>query len=136
MIKLSRYINIGYRSCKDIYRIRKNIGKELNLAIWRIKTKSPIFHLANIFCTRLIQNLFQWHCGSGSNRAITCKILGANVFSSLIQFRTANTFPYSDNGNTEIRRQTRSTRPSCVNHRILSQQNIEVAQKSDADTTD
>ena len=39
-----------------IYRIRKNIGEELNLAIWRIKTKSPIFHFANIFNTRLIQN--------------------------------------------------------------------------------
>ena len=41
----------------SIYRIRKNIGEELNLAIWRTKTKLPIFHLANIFCTRLIQNL-------------------------------------------------------------------------------
>ena len=39
------------------YRIRKNIGEELNLAIWRIKTKLPIFHLANITCTRLTQNL-------------------------------------------------------------------------------
>ena len=63
---------------KKEYRIRKNIGEELNLAIWRIE---PIFYLANIFCTHLIQNLFQWHCGSGLNRAITCKILGANVFS-------------------------------------------------------
>ena len=25
--------------------------------IWQIKIKSPIFHLANIFCTRLTQNL-------------------------------------------------------------------------------
>ena len=40
-----------------IYCIRKNIGEELNLAIWQIKTKSPIFHFANIFNTRLIQNL-------------------------------------------------------------------------------
>ena len=40
-----------------IYRIRKNIGEELNLAIWRAKTKSPIFHLTNIFCTHLTQNL-------------------------------------------------------------------------------
>ena len=38
------------------YRIRKNIGEELNLAIWRTKTKSPIFDLANIFCTHLVQN--------------------------------------------------------------------------------
>ena len=40
-----------------IYRIRKNIGEELNLANWRIKIKSPIFYLANLFCTRLTQNL-------------------------------------------------------------------------------
>ena len=39
------------------YRIRKNIGKELNLVNWRIKIKSPIFYLANVFCTRLTQNL-------------------------------------------------------------------------------
>ena len=39
------------------YRIRKNIGEELNLANWRIKIKSPIFYLANVFCTRLTQNL-------------------------------------------------------------------------------
>ena len=37
--------------------IRKNIGEELNLANWRIKIKSPIFYLANLFCTRLTQNL-------------------------------------------------------------------------------
>ena len=42
--------------CRE-YRVRKNIGKELNLVIWRIKTKSPTFHLANIICTRLTQNL-------------------------------------------------------------------------------
>ena len=35
---------------------KKNIGKELNLANWRIKIKSPIFYFANIFCTRLTQN--------------------------------------------------------------------------------
>ena len=39
------------------YRIRKNIGEELNLANWRIKIKSPTFNLANFFCTRLTQNL-------------------------------------------------------------------------------
>ena len=39
------------------YRIRKNIGEELNLANWRIKIKSPILYLANLFCTRLTQNL-------------------------------------------------------------------------------
>ena len=39
------------------YRIRKNIGEELNLANWRIKIKSPIFYLANVFCTHLTQNL-------------------------------------------------------------------------------
>ena len=33
------------------------IGEELNLANWRIKTKSPIFYLANLFCTCLTQNL-------------------------------------------------------------------------------
>ena len=27
------------------------------MAIWQTKTKLPIFHLANIFCTRLTQNL-------------------------------------------------------------------------------
>ena len=35
----------------------KNIGVELNLANWRIKIKSPIFYLANVFCTRLTQNV-------------------------------------------------------------------------------
>ena len=40
-----------------IYRIRKNIGEELNLANWRIKIKSLIFYLAKVFCTRLTQNL-------------------------------------------------------------------------------
>ena len=39
------------------YRIRKNIGEKLNLANWRIKIKSPIFYLANLFCTHLTQNL-------------------------------------------------------------------------------
>ena len=39
------------------YRTRKNIGKELNLANWRIKIKSPIFYLANLFYTHLTQNL-------------------------------------------------------------------------------
>ena len=39
------------------YRIRKNIGEELNLANWRIKIKSPTFYPANLFCTRLTQNL-------------------------------------------------------------------------------
>ena len=33
---------------KTLYRIRKNIGEELNLANWRIKIKSPIFYLANL----------------------------------------------------------------------------------------
>ena len=40
-----------------MYCIRKNIGEELNLVNWRIKIKSPIFYLANVFCTRLTQNL-------------------------------------------------------------------------------
>ena len=40
-----------------MYRIRKNIGEELNLANWQIKIKWPIFYLANLFCTRLTQNL-------------------------------------------------------------------------------
>ena len=40
-----------------MYRIRKNIGVELNLANWRFKIKSPIFYLAKLFCTRLTQNL-------------------------------------------------------------------------------
>ena len=48
--------------CLPICCIRKNIGEELNLVIWRIETKSPIFYLTNIFCTHLIQNLFQWQC--------------------------------------------------------------------------
>ena len=39
------------------YRIRKNIGEEVNLANWRTKIKSPIFYLANVFCTCLIRNL-------------------------------------------------------------------------------
>ena len=30
---------------------------ELNLADWRIKIKSPTFYLANVFCTRLTQNV-------------------------------------------------------------------------------
>ena len=42
---------------KGKYRIRKNIGEELNLVNWRIKIKSPIFYLANVFCSRLTQNL-------------------------------------------------------------------------------
>ena len=49
VIVLLEYINyIPYK---------KNIGEELNLANWRIEIKSPIFYLANIFCTRLTQNL-------------------------------------------------------------------------------
>ena len=40
-----------------LYRIRKDIGEEVNLANWQIKIKSPIFNLANVFCTRLTQNL-------------------------------------------------------------------------------
>ena len=43
--------------CVANYRIRKNIGEKLNLANWRIKIKSPIFYLANVFCTCLTQNL-------------------------------------------------------------------------------
>ena len=35
----------------------KIFGKELNLPTWQTKTKSPIFHLANVFCTHLTQNL-------------------------------------------------------------------------------
>ena len=54
-----RSTNLGNCSglIHPIYRIRKNIGEELNLANWRIKMKSPIFYLANVFCTRLTQNL-------------------------------------------------------------------------------
>jgi len=32
-----------------MYRIRINIGEELNLANWRIATQSPSLNLANIF---------------------------------------------------------------------------------------
>ena len=46
-----------YCTCLYEYRIRKNIDEELNLANWRIKIKSPIFYLANVFCTRFTQNL-------------------------------------------------------------------------------
>ena len=36
---------------------KKNIGEKLNLVIWRIKIKSTIVYLANIFCTLSTQNL-------------------------------------------------------------------------------
>ena len=56
LASLLTIVSLDVRSCIS-YRIRKNIGEELNLANWRIKIKSPIFHLANLFCTCLTQNL-------------------------------------------------------------------------------
>ena len=89
------------------YRIRKKIGEELNLVIWQTKTKSPIFHLANIFCTRLIQNIA--HDLSDSKHVF---IIVTMVMLKYVKQETRPSYKQSN----------------------LSQQDIEAAQKSDADT--
>ena len=79
---------IGTSIIATVYRIRKNIGEELDLANWRIKIESPIFYLANTFCTHLTQNLARdpSACsalsGSDSSLAITLKYLASICMSS------------------------------------------------------
>ena len=72
---------------------------------------------------------FQWHCGSGYNRAITCKILGVYVLAS-------NTFEQQTRFHivtmVMLKYVKREARPS-YKPSNLSQQNIEAAQKLDVD---
>ena len=104
------------------------------MAIWRIKTKSPIFLLANIFCTRLIQNLahdlsvalWQWFKSSNHLYNIWRPCLQLLILSNSEHFHivTMVMLKYA------VKREARpSYKPS-----NLLRQNIEVAQKSDADS--
>ena len=113
------------------YRIRKNIGKELNLAIWQTTTKSPIFHLPNIFCTHLIQNLTH-----------DLSVALVQIKQSLVKYlasmsSASNTFEQWTRFHivtlVMLKYVKQEARPS-YKPSNLSQQNIKAAQKSDADT--
>ena len=110
------------------YRIRKNIGEEVNLAIWQTKTKSPIFNLANIFCTRLTQNFIH-----------DLSVAVVQIEQSLVKYlasmsSASNTFEQQTRVHIVtivmlkyVKREARASyKPS-----NLSQQDIEAAQKSD-----
>ena len=104
------------------------------MAIWQTKTKSPIFHLANIFCTRLTQNLthdlsmavvqiekllvtYLAFISSASNtfEHQTCAVIVTMVMLKYVKREAGTTMQAYKLSN-------------------LSQQDIEAAQKSDADT--
>ena len=96
------------------------------MANWRIQIKSPIFYLANVFCTCLTQNLAR----DPSAVAIIQSLKNAlrPCLQLLILLEDDN--KYSDDGNAEIAtRQTGSAPNSSNEQSILSQQNIEEAQK-------
>ena len=80
------------------------------MANWRIKIKSPIFYLANLFCTRLTQNLAR---DPSAVAVIQVEQSLKNTWRPCVQLiilsNSEHVFIiiYSDDGNAE-KRQTRS----------------------------
>ena len=100
------------------------------MAIWRTKTKSPIFHLTNIFCTRLTQNF-------AHNLSVAVVQMEQSLVKYLASISSApNTFEQRIRVHIVtlviLKYVKREARPS-YKPSNLSQQDIEAAQKSDAD---